>query len=63
MITRRALVRHLTEHGCLLLREGGKHSVWVNPDTESRSTVPRHREIPRSTARKICDQLGVPRVC
>jgi predicted RNA binding protein YcfA (HicA-like mRNA interferase family) len=24
------LLRHLQQHGCVLLREGGKHSVFVN---------------------------------
>ena len=25
------LVRHLTSHGCKLLREGGRHSIYYNP--------------------------------
>lgn len=60
MITRRQLLRHLTDHGCLLLREGAKHSIWQNPRVDRRTTVPRHREIPRATAIAICRQLGVP---
>ena len=48
--------------GRALVREGGRHTVWENPATERRSTVPRHRELPRGTARAICDQLGVQRV-
>jgi HicA toxin of bacterial toxin-antitoxin, len=59
MIKTRDLRRHLRTHGCEQLREGAKHSVWQGPG--GRSTVPRHREIPRTTARAICDQLGVPR--
>ena len=54
------LEKHLRDHGCALVREGGSHTVWHNPGTGARSTVPRHREIPRSTARAICKQLGVP---
>jgi Holliday junction resolvase len=27
---RRELVRHLEQHGCELLREGAKHTVYVN---------------------------------
>ncbi|MBA2450147.1 MAG: type II toxin-antitoxin system HicA family toxin [Chloroflexi bacterium] len=57
---RRDLERHLREHGCVPLREGARHSVWENPSTEKRSTLPRHRELPRTTARSICVQLGVP---
>ena len=54
------LVRHLEQHGCLLLREGGSHSVYVNRATRKTSTVPRHREINDYLARKICRDLEVP---
>jgi mRNA interferase HicA len=54
------LVRHLEQHGCLLLREGGSHSVYVNRDTRRTSTVPRHREINEWLARKICRDLEIP---
>lgn len=60
MIKTRDLRRHLLANGCAQLREGAKHSVWQGPG--GRSTVPRHREIPRTTARAICDQLGIPRI-
>ena len=57
---RRELVSHLLEHGCQLLREGGRHSVFWNPSNGATSTVPRHREIHEFLARKICRDLGVP---
>lgn len=57
---RLALVRHLKSHGCYLLREGGSHSVYVNPANNHVSSVPRHREINESLARKICHDLGIP---
>ena len=53
------LVRHLEENGCVLLREGGKHSVYWNPKAQCTSTVPRHREVKNPTAIRICKQLGV----
>lgn len=56
----RDLDRHLRAHGCRLLREGAKHAVWLNPATGRRTTVPRHRDLPPTTARAICAQLGVP---
>jgi mRNA interferase HicA len=62
MIQRRELERHLMRHGCALLREGGRHSVWTDGTGERHATVPRHREIPRTTARAICDQLAIPRL-
>ncbi|MBA3331223.1 MAG: type II toxin-antitoxin system HicA family toxin [Actinobacteria bacterium] len=59
-MTRRDLELHLRAHGCHPLREGAKHTIWVNPTRELRAPVPRHREIPVGTARAICRQLGVP---
>ena len=59
---RTALVRHVEGHGCWLLREGGKHSVFFNPTSRRTSTVPRHREIDDQLARKICRDLGIPRL-
>jgi mRNA interferase HicA len=54
------LLRHLREHGCALLREGGNHSWWHNPAQNRRSAVPRHNEINDYLARKICKDLGIP---
>jgi predicted RNA binding protein YcfA (HicA-like mRNA interferase family) len=54
------LLRHLQQHGCVLLREGGKHSVFVNRATRKATTVPRHREINDFLARKICRDLEIP---
>ncbi len=57
---RRDLLRHLRQHGCHLVREGGEHSIWENSATNRRASIPRHREIPDYTARRICRQLGIP---
>jgi mRNA interferase HicA len=57
---RRDLLRHLSEHGCALLREGGRHPWWGNPQFGKRTAVPRHGEISEPLARKICRDLGVP---
>jgi predicted RNA binding protein YcfA (HicA-like mRNA interferase family) len=56
------LIRHLERHGCAFLREGAKHSVYVNRTRGKSSTVPRHREINDFLARKICKDLEVPEV-
>lgn len=55
------LIRHLEAHGCLLLREGSNHTVFLNRAARKVSTVPRHREINEDLARKICKDLEVPR--
>ena len=57
---RRALVRHLEEHGCELLREGANHSIFVNRAAGKSSALPRHSEINDDLAKKICKDLGVP---
>jgi mRNA interferase HicA len=58
-VKRRDLIRHLDAQGCELLREGAKHSVYVNRRTRKASTVPRHRELDEFLARKICRDLAV----
>lgn len=57
---RRQLLDHLKAHGCEFFREGSRHSIYRNVSTGKRTSVPRHGEIDNVTARKICDQLGVP---
>jgi mRNA interferase HicA len=57
---RTALVRHLTEHGCHLEREGARHSIWRNPATDEVDMLPRHQEIKNGLARSICRRLGIP---
>jgi len=59
-LKRRDLVRHLEQHGCVLLREGANHTIFVNPAARKTSSVPRHNEINNDLARKICKDLQVP---
>ncbi len=60
-MNRTDLIRHLESHGCVRLREGGRHTVYKNPANGALSAIPRHREIKKFLAYKICDDLGVPR--
>ncbi|HBI46049.1 MAG TPA: addiction module toxin, HicA family [Planctomycetales bacterium] len=57
---RRDLIRHLVQHGCRQVREGGRHSIWENPANRRRTAIERHRELKERTAAGICKQLGVP---
>jgi predicted RNA binding protein YcfA (HicA-like mRNA interferase family) len=57
---RRDLLRHLASSGCILIREGSRHSVFHNPREGVTSTVPRHSEINDYLARKICRDLRIP---
>jgi predicted RNA binding protein YcfA (HicA-like mRNA interferase family) len=52
---RRDFIRHLERQGCVLDREGGRHSIYRNPANGQSAAVPRHREIKDTTARTICD--------
>lgn len=54
------LVRHLELHGCTLLREGKKHSIYTNTARRCSTSIPRHRELNDFLARKICRDLAVP---
>jgi len=56
---RRDLIKHLGKQGCVLLREGGKYSIYQNPKTEVETPVTRHTEVAEHAARKICKALGV----
>jgi mRNA interferase HicA len=59
-VKRRDLIQHLTAHDCELLREGGRHTIYVNRTNQAVSAVPRHQEINNILARKICRDLDVP---
>jgi predicted RNA binding protein YcfA (HicA-like mRNA interferase family) len=53
------LIRHLEACGCAFLREGGRHTVYVNRTARKVSTIPRHREINDFMAKKICRELEI----
>jgi mRNA interferase HicA len=59
-VKRTDLIRHLEQHGCVLFREGGNHSIYVHRRARKASSVPRHREINEFLARKICRDLQIP---
>ena len=51
------LERKLRRAGCYLKREGGSHSLWINPKTGVLEAVPRHKEIKELLAKKILKNL------
>lgn len=53
------LVRALIKAGCTLLREGGKHEVYISPSNQRPFTVPRHPEINENLAKAILKQAGI----
>ena len=54
---RRELVRRLEENGCILIRHGGKHDWYQNPQTNTAQSKPRHTEIKDSLAKHILKLL------
>jgi predicted RNA binding protein YcfA (HicA-like mRNA interferase family) len=54
------LIRTIEEFGCELVRHGGKHDWYRNPDTGMAQAVPRHREIAEPLARRIIRMLSPP---
>ena len=47
------LERYLRRQGCVMLREGGAHTIWFNPLRRKIASVPRHREVKEGTARHL----------
>jgi len=58
-VKRDDLVRQLLAAGCLLLRHGGRHDIYVNPRSGQKQPVPRHREIDEALAKHIFKFLGL----
>lgn len=54
---REDLEKKLRIAGCYLKRQGGSHSLWINPRTGVIEAVPRHKEIKEPLARKILKAL------
>jgi mRNA interferase HicA len=59
---RNQLIKHLEMHGCILLREGANHTIYMNPYTKRQSAVGRHRELADLLCKKICKQLGIAEI-
>jgi len=55
---RTELIREIERMGCVLIRHGGKHDWYQNPETKVSQPVPRHREIADSLAKHILKMLS-----
>jgi predicted RNA binding protein YcfA (HicA-like mRNA interferase family) len=56
---RKKFIRQLTKDGCVLLRAGARHDIYINPSTGRKQPVPRHIEIDNHLARHIRRYLGL----
>ncbi len=59
---RNALIKYLKKNGCEFVREGGRHSWWINLKMNKRSAIPRHSEVNDNLAGKICKDLGIKQI-
>jgi predicted RNA binding protein YcfA (HicA-like mRNA interferase family) len=59
---RAKLVKHIADYGCIFEREGGNHTIFINPKTFKTSAIPRHAEIGDVFCNEICKQLGIPKI-
>ena len=55
---RRDLIQKIEAMGCRLIRHGGKHDWYQNPQTGMAQPVPRHREVREFVARSILKKLS-----
>ena len=56
---RSELIRELLRQGCVLLRPGGRHDIYLNPTNGQKQPVPRHTEIDNALAKHIKKYLGI----
>ncbi|HNW59866.1 MAG TPA: type II toxin-antitoxin system HicA family toxin [bacterium] len=54
---RKELIRLLEAAGCILIRHGGRHDWYQNPETRACQPIPRHTEIRDSLAQHILKML------
>ncbi len=58
---RQVFIRRLLKEGCVLLRHGSRHDIYLNPSTGLKQPIPRHNEIDDNLLKHIRKYLGLPR--
>ena len=56
---RNELLKQLNKEGCIFLKSGSKHDIYINPKTGQKQAIPRHSEIDNSLADHIKKYLGI----
>ena len=56
---RAKLIQHLAQWRCEQLREGKRHSIFVNRTNNHTAPVPRHSDIDGRLVLMICKELGI----
>jgi len=58
-VKRTDLIRELQRAGCVFVRHGSRHDIYLNPATGQKQSVPRHNEIDEALVRHIKKYLGL----
>jgi len=56
---RKEFIQQLEKKGCILLRHGARHDIYLNPSTGKIQPVPRHLEIDDKLVKHIKKHLGL----
>ncbi len=56
---RKDLIKHLEKTGCVSLRHGSRHDIYLNPLKGQKQSVPRHSEVDEKLAKHIKKFLGI----
>jgi len=56
---RSAFIQQIIKEGCVLLRPGAKHDIYINLSTGKKQPIPRHTEIDNNLAKHIRKYLGL----
>jgi len=56
---RSELFKQIKKEGCIFLRPGTRHDIYINPKTGQKQPIPRHSEIDNDLAKHIKKYLGI----
>jgi len=56
---RSELLKQIKKEGCVLIRNGSRHDIYINPKTGQKQPIPRHSEIDNTLVKHIKKYLGI----
>ncbi|MEO5356582.1 MAG: addiction module toxin, HicA family [Nitrospirae bacterium YQR-1] len=56
---RTEFIRGLLDAGCIFLKHGARHDLYINPVAGKKQPIPRHNEIDDILAKHIKKKLGI----
>ena len=56
---RSELLKQIKKEGCVLLRKGSRHDIYINPKSGQKQPIPRHSEIDNTLVKHIKKYLGI----